>query len=290
MEQKKIEKLIWDISAKTKIPDIPDKKNTWKNLEYLIDDSKTSINLSSTQLLKNIWPNWNFKYKYAIILTLTIILALPSLYKSYQNNTFKTNLGENLSLILPDNSKVTLNSESTIRYKKNFDVDHRILHLEGEAYFEVKNRTSSFIVSTQYGDVKVLGTTFNVKSRDDEFEVGVNTGQVKVSNKKSSLRLSAQQCIMNETDFNMKNIIDIAYDKYPGWINRELRCNNTSLESVCKEIERIHNTKIKFSDERIKNITITGIIETSDLNTMLNTISILTQQTFKLEGDTYTII
>ena len=31
MEQKKIEKLIWDISAKTKIPDIPDKKNTWKN-------------------------------------------------------------------------------------------------------------------------------------------------------------------------------------------------------------------------------------------------------------------
>ena len=106
MEQKKIEKLIWDISAKTKIPDIPDKKNTWKNLEYLMDDSKTSINLSSTQLLKNIWPNWNFKYKYAIIVTLTIILALPSFYKSYQNNTFKTNLGENLSLILPDNSKL----------------------------------------------------------------------------------------------------------------------------------------------------------------------------------------
>ena len=26
MEQKKIEKLIWDIGAKTKIPDIPDKK------------------------------------------------------------------------------------------------------------------------------------------------------------------------------------------------------------------------------------------------------------------------
>ena len=77
MEQKKIEKLIWDIRAKTTIPDIPDKKNTWKNLEYLIDDSKTSINLSSTQLLKNIWPNWNFKYKYAIIVTLTIILALP---------------------------------------------------------------------------------------------------------------------------------------------------------------------------------------------------------------------
>ena len=290
MEQKKIEKLIWDISAKTKIPDIPDKKNTWNNLKNLMEDSKTRINLSSKHLMKNIWSKWFFEYNYAIILTLTIVLAIPSFYKSYQNNIFKTNPGENLSFILPDNSKVILNSASTITYKKNFDVDHRILHLEGEAYFEVKNLTSSFIVSTQYGDVTVLGTTFNVKSRDDEFEVGVNTGEVKVSNKKSFLRLSAQQCIMNKTDFNMKNIIDIAYDKYPGWINQELHCNKTNLESVCKEIERIHNIKIKFSDERIKKITITGIIHTSDLNTMLNTISILTQQTFKLEGDTYTII
>ena len=290
MGQKKIEKLIWDISAKTKIPDIPDKKNTWNNLKNLMEDSKTRINLSSTHLMKNIWSNLNFKYNYAIILTLTIILALPSFYKSYQNNTFKTNPGENLSFILPDNSKVTLNSASTITYKKNFDVGHRTLHLEGEAYFEVKKLTSSFIVSTQHGDVTVLGTTFNVKSRNDEFEVGVNTGEVKVSNKKSFLRLSAQQCIMNKSNFNTKDIINIAYDKYPGWINQELHCNKTNLESVCKEIERIHNIKIKFSDERIKKVTITGIIDTSDLNTMLNTISILTQQTFKFEGDTYTII
>ena len=290
MEQKKIEKLIWDISAKTKIPDIPDKKNTWNNLKNLMEDSKTRINLSSKHLMKNIWSKWFFKYNYAIILTLTIVLAIPSFYKSYQNNIFKTNPGENLSFILPDNSKVILNSASTITYKKNFDVGHRTLHLEGEAYFEVKKLTSSFIVSTQYGDVTVLGTTFNVKSRNDEFEVGVNTGEVKVSNKKSFLRLSAQQCIMNKSNFNTKDIINIGYDKYPGWINQELHCNKTNLESVCKEIERIHNIKIKFSDERIKKVTITGIIDTSDLNTMLNTISILTQQTFKFEGDTYTII
>ena len=290
MKRKKIEKLIWDISAKTKIPDIPDKKKTWNDLNYLMEESKKSINLPSTHFIKNIWPKWNFRYNYTIILTLTIILALPSFYKSYQSNTFKTNPGENLSFILPDNSKVTLNSASTITYKKNFDVGHRTLHLEGEAYFEVKKLTSSFIVSTQHGDVTVLGTTFNVKSRNDEFEVGVNTGEVKVSNKKSFLRLSAQQCIMNKSNFNTKDIINIGYDKYPGWINQELHCNKTDLESVCKEIERIHNVKIKFSDERIKKITITGIIDTSDLNTMLNTISILTQQTFKFEGDTYTII
>ena len=63
-------------------------------------------------------------------------------------------------------------------------------------------------------------------------------------------------------------------------IEKSIRNDSVDLEF------RIYEGK----QARIKNITITGIIETSDLNTMLNTISILTQQTFKLEGDTYTII
>jgi len=291
MNREQIEKLIWEISAKTKISDIPNKEKTWNNLTHLMEDSKIPIKankISSMQYIKNLWTNWN--YNYAIILTLTAILTLPLFYKSYQNNTYKTKLGENLSLVLPDNSKVTLHSESTIEYKKIFNTNHRILHLEGEAYFEVTNLASPFIVKTQYGDVTVLGTTFNVRSRTDEFEVGVNTGKVKVSNQESSLQLDAKQCIMDKSNFNKKNIVNIPSEKYPGWINQKIHCNNTDLELICKEIERIYNIKIKFSDQSMKKITITGIIDTSELENMLNTISLLTQRTFKLEGGAYTII
>ncbi len=293
MKLKKVEKLIWEISEKTKTPSPPNKKDIWNNLVQLIEDQEPSITsnkIPSIKYIKNLWSDWNFNYNYAITLTLIAALLLPLYYTFFQKKTFKTEPGEHLSLVLPDNSRLTLNSGSTITYKSTFDTNHRMLHLEGEAYFEIENHPSTFMVKTQYGDVTVLGTTFNVKSRNDEFEVGVNTGRVNVSNQNSQLQLNANQCIMNKNNFNKDDIVNIDYEKYPGWINQKLHCNQTNLESVCKEIERIFNIKIKFSDQSLKKITITGIIDTSDLKNMLNTISLLTQHTFKLKDGTYTII
>ena len=135
-----------------------------------------------------------------------------------------------------------------------------------------------------------MGTTFNVRSRNDGFEVGVNSGQVKVSSGNSFIELNPKQCLMGSTDLDQDTIINIENEKYPGWINQKLYCKQTNLETVCREIERIHNVKIKFSNKKMKRITITGTIDTSELETMLNTIALLSQHSFKLEDGTYTVI
>ena len=85
-------------------------------------------------------------------------------------------------------------------------------------------------------------------------------------------------------------VLNIEYEKYPGWINQKLYCKQTDLETICREIERIHNVKIKFSNIKMKQITITGTIDTSELETMLNTIALLSQHSFKLVDGTYTVI
>ena len=95
---------------------------------------------------------------------------------------------------------------------------------------------------------------------------------------------------MGSTDLDQDTIINIENEKYPGWINQKLYCKQTNLEIVCREIERIHNVKIKFSNIKMKQITITGIIDTSELETMLNTIALLSQHSFKLVDGTYTVI
>ena len=38
MNQKKIEKLIWDISSKTKIPDPPNKEEAWETIVQSMDN------------------------------------------------------------------------------------------------------------------------------------------------------------------------------------------------------------------------------------------------------------
>ena len=293
MDQKKIENLIWDISSKTKIPEPPNKEEAWGAIVQTLDSLKSPklVKQSSfSQSIIKLWSHFIHKPTYALLLPIIFILVLPFYFNFYQNKNFTTKPGEKLSLLLPDNSKVILNSGSFITYKKGFNSSHRTLHLNGEAYFKVQNLTLPFIVKTHHGQVTVLGTTFNIRSRNNGFEVGVNSGKVKVSSGNSFIELNPKQCLMGFTEFDRDTIINIEKEKYPGWINQKLYCKETSLETVCREIERIHNVKIKFSNQKMKQITITGTIDTSELETMLNTIALLSQHSFKLEDGTYTVI
>jgi len=293
VNQKKIEKLIWDISSKTKIPDSPNKEEAWDAIVQSMErfrPPRFAKQPSFSQRIIKLWMHFINKPKYALFLPIILILALPIYFNFYQNKNFTTKPGESLSLLLPDNSKAILNSVSSIKYKKGFNASHRTIHLDGEAYFEVQNLTLPFIVKTLHGEIIVLGTTFNVRSRNDGFEVGVNSGQVKVSSGNSFIDLNPKQCLMGSTDFNQNNIINIENEKYPGWINQKLYCRETNLEIVCREIERIHNVKIKFSNQKMKQVTINGTIDTSKLETMLNTIALLSQHSFKLMDGTYTVI
>ncbi len=293
MEQKNLEKLIWRFSSKTKIPEAPDKNRVWDNLvkkaEGLHDSPDLKTPFSFKGLINFSIP-FPIKPSYLLILPIIFILALPAYFDFYQNKSFKTNPGENLSLLLPDNSKIILNSSSLLSYKNGFNEKHRTIYLEGEAYFDVKHTALPLIVRTKHGKVNVLGTSFNVKSRYEEFEVGVNSGSVTVSNNNSNLTLNPKECFKVKNEFSLNNIMKIDHNDYPGWLNKKLYCDQTSLEIICNEIERIHNVKIKFSNQDLKKITVTGVINTSELETMLKTIEVLSQHSFKLIGGSYTII
>ena len=79
---------------------------------------------------------------------------------------------------LPDSSIVYLNQNSSISYSKNFDA--RQVTLEGEAFFIVTPRDIPFFVTTELGEVKVLGTEFNVNTSVEKLEVEVEEGNVEM--------------------------------------------------------------------------------------------------------------
>ena len=93
-----------------------------------------------------------------------------------------------------------------------------------------------------------------------------------------------------ESEFFSSNIIQIPTDQYPDWLNQKFYCNETTLESLCLEIERTFDIKINFTNPSLKSLTITGLIEASDLDNVLHTVSTLTKHKFKLAGGTCTIL
>ncbi len=77
--------------------------------------------------------------------------------------------GGQYQLVLPDGSKVRLNSASSLKYPTIFNGNKRQVELTGEAYFEIKeNKRMPFVVKTKKVDVTVLGTEFNINAYDDE--------------------------------------------------------------------------------------------------------------------------
>ena len=281
------------MSQKVKLPPIPDKNIIWERLiqEIEIHQDKTEDLIPKKG--GSYWISWIdilLKIRLPLAYGLIILMLSPLAYDAFSKKQVKTRPAEEKSVLLSDGTEVILNSESELTYSRNYNKNNRSVHLIGEAYFSVQKGNIPFNVLTPHGKISVLGTSFNIRARNDGFEVGVNDGEVQVSNENSLLNLSKGQLIDVKSEFFSSNIIQIPTDQYPDWLNRKFYCNETTLESLCLEIERTFDIKINFTNPNLKNLTITGVIEASDLDNVLQTVSILTKHKFKLDGGTCTIL
>lgn len=82
---------------------------------------------------------------------------------------------------LPDGSIVYLNHNSFLEFDQEFDP--RMIEIKGEFYFSVVKGKAPFIINTELGEVKVIGTEFSVKTSKEEIEIEVEEGSVELNTK-----------------------------------------------------------------------------------------------------------
>ena len=289
------EKKLWEDCLKETIPSPPSKDESWILLKKQIEIHNQRPFYTKLFNYKPKFTYYRQNFVYATIILL-IILSIPKISNILNTQHIITDKGiNNKNINLPDGTKILLNADSKISYHKNYDVNNREVLLDGEAYFDVVKSDTPFIISTNFAKITVLGTKFNIKSRVDNFEAGVNEGTIKIENKNNSLLINSGQCvaIKNEDMLMIQmEMGDEIINNYPGWLNNKIFCNKTSLEYICEEIERIYNIKIVFAKKSHKKITLSGVIDfdKNNLNSVLSSISLLTQREFKLKGDKYIIL
>jgi transmembrane sensor len=146
-------------------------------------------------------------------------------------------------VVLPDGSIAYLNNNSSIEYDKNFN--QRIVRQKGEVFFDVKKRESPFIVKTQLGEIKVLGTKFNVRSDNKELEVEVQEGTVELKVNKLIKKVErGQKALFKEGKAVVK--MYKAEFKHKNWIkdlNKEFKKlgkeMNKSFKNIGKESKKL---------------------------------------------------
>src|SRR5690606_32261901 len=98
-------------------------------------------------------------------------------------DVYTTDFGEQMTIELPDESIIQLNSNSTLTWGRDWAKGgERIVNLEGEAFFQVEHLDGlSFVVNTEDITVHVTGTQFNVNSRRQKTMVYLDDGKVNVA-------------------------------------------------------------------------------------------------------------
>ena len=189
---------------------------------------------------------------------------------------------------LPDGTVVTLNSNSKLNFPKHFSGKYREVSIEGEAFFEVKPDASKpFVISAGKARIKVLGTSFNVCARpgDNMVEVVVETGKVQVGCQK----LSEQPCknlILTPGEkgvlFTSNNELKKSLNEdrnITAWKTHDLVFQNTRLEEVINNLEKVYHSDIQLSDPALNELVLTAHFNNQSIDFILEVVRL----TFNLE-------
>lgn len=156
------------------------------------------------------------------------------------------------SLVLSDNTKVVVNSGTTIVYPHSFSshAKERSVFVNGSCHFEVsKDASHPFVVHLGNVKVRVLGTHFSVNSYSDEEQVVVTLeeGSVNVSDSFQNVTLSPnEQLIYSRTAGTMhKQMVDAM--AYNSWVKGGLNFTQEPLEKILKSIERRYRVTISIA-------------------------------------------
>ena len=240
------------------------------NTEIIPGDNRASLYLSdgTVVLLDQIDENWNAKDQGVIVKKLEGgLIAYEILEKNSENSsekyhTIKTPKGGQFQVILPDSTKVWLNTNSSLRLPVKFDAAIREVELDGEAYFEVNKRKSAslnqdarFQVRSKNQVVEVLGTHFNISAYQDDTRIKTTLleGSVRVSpllstNLGSSkvLTKAGQQAQFENNEIQVTNVnVDHIID----WKNGYFVFNNEDLLSILRKVARWYDVEIEYPNK-----------------------------------------
>ena len=214
--------------------------------------------------------------------------------KIIKYNVLRTPMGGEYQLVLPDGSKVWLNSGSTLRFPTSFVGSERIVELKGEAYFDItKNSKMPFLVRTNNAmDIKVLGTQFNIMAYDDEKNINTTLieGSVEVLKGLGKTMLKpGQEAVLNKGSGNIKvSIADL--EQAIAWKNGYFIFSNENIESIMRKVSRWYNVDVIYEGNLSNKDFVGTISRNKNVSELLKMLELTGAVHFSIDGRRITVM
>ena len=217
----------------------------------------------------------------ALGLAVILLAVVTGAFVVSRPDSYSTNIGEQRVVRLADGTRVTLDTNSAVT--ASLSKEKRNVRLtRGQALFEVaKDPTRPFIVSTDKGDVRALGTRFDIELRQADMKVTLLEGSVEVRN---AAHLGADQSWTLKPGEQV-NVSKAARTTPPprrvnvnaatSWTTGRLTFQETPLAEAMKEVTRYSRDQIQLGDSSLAEQPINGSFVAGDTEAFAGAVATL---------------
>lgn len=239
--------------------------------------------------------------KIAAVLILPLIITTVYLATNFQPqkvaksewHTIKTPPGIRSEFVLPDGTKVILNSKTTLIYPVAFNGVTRNVKLNGEAYFDVaENKKQPFIVNTGKINIEVTGTEFKASNyaNEDLTEIVLVEGNVRLFQGdyfgqkeiiKAMVPGEKASFIASENKLYYENV---EVEKYISWKNGILMFRDDSMQEIVRRLNRWYNVEIQLTGKDLGDYVYTATFQDESLYQILELLKLSAPIDYKIKN------
>ncbi len=204
---------------------------------------------------------------------------------------YRTEIGEQRSIMLPDGSTMDLNARSRVQVRFEAGV-RNIRLLEGQALFKVaKDAARPFIVDTDSSQVRAVGTQFDVYRRDSGTTVTVIEGRVAVlapldtsqralpageparaarsDAANAPVEIAAGEQIKVAAAGGMGAPVPTNAAYATAWTRHQIILREAPLSDVVEEFNRYNRRPMAIDDPEVASVRISGVFSSRDPGSLL---------------------
>lgn len=191
---------------------------------------------------------------------------------------YATAIGERRVVVLSDNSRIELNTDSKVivRYRKGV---REVKLVRGEAVFEAAKDARPFVIKAADAVMQADGSTeMAVRLRSDGAAVTVKRGAVDLdaapTERKDEVRLKAGvTAIYSSAGSRSHAVSDSEIDRALAWRQGAIALNGQSLEQAVAEFNRYNKQQIRIADPSISGLRLAGYFQTTEPNSFVSAVT-----------------
>jgi transmembrane sensor len=209
------------------------------------------------------WQPW------AMAASVALMLGGISAWRLTLPPVYQTHVGEQQVLMLADNTRVALNTNSELHvdYSK---AERRVILDHGEALFEVSHDAARpFLVVSGDQIVRAIGTKFVVRHEHGETRVTLLEGKVQVlgpaAARSAPLAVLRPGQRVRVTADAGASLDTPSLDATTAWRRGEIVFDNSTLIDAAEELNRYSETHLVIADPRLASLRVSGVFSTKDV-------------------------